>query len=253
MKKKSTAIFVFMAILALSAVSCGNEPAEESSVTLDLPVATTTTAESETDTEAEETTETTTEKTTKTKETKTTAKSAETTTEAVETTTESATETTAEPTTETHVETTTEAPATEPPTDALPVVSNVQFSMDMLKNNADGVISSLDNPVDIQSAQGCLSNGADQKIYVYEGLTVKCYVMDGTEYIYEIDIISENYSLSSGITVGSSKSDVEAVYGTGEESGQYLTYYNDNDTLEKSIDFQIADDIVQSIVLYTAV
>ncbi|MDE6519732.1 MAG: hypothetical protein K2K91_04630 [Ruminococcus sp.] len=251
MKKKSTAIFAFMAVLALSIVSCGNEPAEESSVTLDLPVATTTTAESERD--AEETTEITTEKTTKTKETKTTAESEETTTETAESTIESATETTAEPATEAPVEVTTEAPATEPPTDAPPVVSNVQFSMDMLKNNADGVVSSLGSPVDVQSAQGCLSNGADQKIYVYEGLTIKCYVMDGTEYIYEIDIISGNYSLSSGITVGSSKADVESAYGTGEESGQYLTYYNDNNTLEKSIDFQIADDIVQSIVLYTAV
>lgn len=246
MKKKSTAVFAFITVLALSAVSCGNDTTEESSVTLDLPVVTTT-AESE----AEETTEVTTEKTTKTKVTKTTAVSEETTTEAVEDTTEATTEVTAESTTEAPVEATTEEPTTEPPTDAPPAVQNVQFSMDMLKNNADGVIASLGNPVDIQSAQGCLSNGADQKIYVYEGLTVKCYVTDGTEYIYEIDIISGNYSVSSDITVGSSKADVESAYGTGEESGQYLTYYDD--TLEKEIDFQIADDIVQSIVLYTAV
>lgn len=248
MKKKLTAIFAFITALILSTVSCGNDTTEESSVTLDLPVVTTT-AESEKD--AEETTEITTEKTTKAKETKTTAESEETTTEAVEDATESPTETTAEQTTEAPVESQTDAPTTEPPTDAPTVVQNVQFGMDMLKNNADGVVSSLGNPVDIQSAQGCLSNGADQKIYVYEGLTVKCYVMDGTEYIYEIDIISGNYSLSSGITVGSSKADVESAYGTGEESGQYLTYYDE--TLEKSIDFQIADDIVQSIVLYTAV
>lgn len=246
MKKKLTAIFAFITILMT--VSCGNDTTEESSVTLDLPVVTTT-AESEKD--AEETTEITTEKATKAKETKTTAESEETTTEAVEDATESSTEATAEPTTEAPVESQTDAPTTEPPTDAQPVVHNVQFGMDMLKNNADGVVSSLGTPVDIQSAQGCLTNGADQKIYVYEGLTIKCYIMDGTEYIYEIDIISGNYSVSSGITVGSSKADVESAYGTGEESGQYLTYYDE--TLEKSIDFQIADDIVQSIVLYTAV
>lgn len=261
MKKNFSSIIAIAVICAMSAVSCGNDKTEESSVTLDLPVVTTQAEESGTSETTENTAETTTENTTsKEEKTSETSTSAET-TEETETTTEVSSETataeeSSEAPTEAPAEEITDPPAdepqTEPPTDAPidpPAPQTVQFSMDNLNNNVSGIVSALGDALDVQYAQGCLSNGADQKIYVYDGLTLNCYVMDGAEYIYQIEIKNSNYSTSSGITVGSSRADAESAYGAGEESGNYVIYYNG----DSELDIEYNGDTVTSIIFYIPV
>lgn len=261
MKKNFSSIIAIAVICAMSAVSCGNDKTEESSVILDLPVVTTQAEESGTSETTENTAETTTENTTsKEEKTSETSTSAET-TEETETTTEVSSETataeeSGEAPTEAPAEEITDPPADEPqiepPTDAPvdpPAPQTVQFSMDNLNNNASGIVSALGDALDVQYAQGCLSNGADQKIYVYDGLTLNCYVMDGAEYIYQIEIKNSNYSTSSGITVGSSRADVESAYGAGEESGNYVIYYNG----DSELDIEYNGDTVTSIIFYIPV
>ncbi|MDE5854220.1 MAG: hypothetical protein K2H19_04065 [Ruminococcus sp.] len=262
MRKNFSILVTIAVICAMSAVSCGNDKTEESSVTLDLPVVTTQAEESETSETTETTAKATTEKTTsKKEETSETSTSAETTKE-TKTTTEVSSETTTaeesdEPATEPPAEDITDPPAdepqqTEPPVDTptdFPAPQTVQFSIDNLNSDAGGIISALGDALDVQYAQGCLSNGADQKIYVYDGLTLNCYVMDGVEYIYQIEIKNSNYSTSAGITVGSSRSDAESVYGAGEESGNYVIYYNGSSEL----DIEYNGDTVTSIIFYIPV
>lgn len=272
MKKNYSLIILTAVICAFSAVSCGNDKTEESSVSLDLPVVTTEAKETESaESEAAEentsetetvTTDVSTSKEEKTSETSATAE----TTEKNETVTEKVTESAAEPevtdepAAEPQPDNVTEPPVidvdepqqAEPPADVPadpPAPQSVQFSMDNLNSDASGIISALGNALDVQSATGCLSNGADQKIYTYDGLILSCYVIDGAEYIYSIEITSGSYSTSAGITVGNSRADVEAVYGAGEESGNYVIYYDGS----KELDIEYNGDTVSSVIFYTMV
>lgn len=248
--KNKFAILAFIAVIsAFSVVSCGNDAPDESSVTLDLPVVTTEAVETETNTEVN-TTAKTTAKTTVISET--TADTTEVTMAVVtEVVTEETTEAPAEQVTEPPVidePAVTEPPATEPPATE-PPVEQVKFSMDNLKNSAVDIVASLGDALDIQNATGCLQNGADQRIYVYDGLSLSCYMDGDTPYIYQIMIKNSSYSTTAGITVGSSRSDVENAYGAGEESGNYVIYYDG----DKELDIEYNGDTVTSIVFYTAV
>lgn len=253
MKNKSAMFAVIMAVSILSAVSCGNEKLpSESSVTLDLPAVTTELEESGT----EPATESATEKTTAEKTTTVSVTSAESSTTV---TTETATEAITDEITEAPTEEVTEPPAdevivteppeTEPPATEPPVVQQVQFSLDNLDNSAVDIVAFLGDAIDIQNATGCLSNGADQRIYIYDGVKLSCYMNGDTPYIYEITITNDNYSTSNGVTVGSSRADAESVYGTGEESGNYVIYYDG----DKELDIEYDGDTVKSIVFYMAV
>lgn len=261
MKRNISALVAIAVICAVTAVSCGNDETKESSVNLELPVVTTQAEESgtvEASTEsAAETTEKTTSKKEKASETSTTAETTvETETKAAESSETTMAEDSGETPTEAPSEAVTDPPAdesqTEPPTEAPtdpPAPQTIQFSMDNLNSDAGGIVSALGDALDVQYAKGCLSNGADQKIYFYDGLTLNCYIMDGAEYIYQIEIKNSNYSTSAGITVGSSKTDAESAYGAGEESGGYVIYYNGNSEL----DIEYDGDTVKSIIFYVPV
>lgn len=264
MNKKIMAVLAFT--MAFSLVSCGSDAPDESSVNLDFPVVTT--IDTETD-EEQSTTETAEQDSSDSSETSTSSTNASTSAESTKTTetTVSEEEYTTEEPQEQVIENTTEElsepdpepdsnpepeptsePEPEPAQPEPPAPTAVNFSLDNLGSNAADIIASLGEADDILEAVGCLSNGADQKVYTYDGLRVLCYIIDGTEYIYEIDITA-NYSTSAGITVGSSRSDVEAAYGTGEEAGNYAIYYDGN----KELDIAYDGDIVTSVVLYMSV
>lgn len=151
----------------------------------------------------------------------------------------------------------TEAPNFEQPTEApIPTTAPIQvtpkpvsFSYSSLLSNASNTVAALGAPNDTIYAQGCLSNGADQKIYKYNGIEISCYVMDGVEYIYDITITGGSYATAEGITVGSSRSAVESVYGAGEPAGNYVCYYSG----DKELDIEYNGDTVVSIEYYTPV
>ncbi len=88
--------------------------------------------------------------------------------------------------------------------------------------DASGLVAVLGSPNDVQEAQGCLSNGCDQKIYYYTGISVYTYIDGGREIIYDIEITSASYPTAKGLKVGMSAADMENLYGTG-----YSAYGND--------------------------
>ena len=253
--KKHIIFFAALAMAgALVLASCGHDETEDS-VTVDLPDITVASDE-----QADETT----------------VSAAETTTKSVTTsakTTDGKTTTTAtavisgggivgggnqrEPS-----EDATEAPAFENPTEAPipptdPPVQNpvqttpkpVSFSYNSLLSNASDTISALGAPNDTIFAAGCLSNGADQKIYKYNDIEISCYVLGGVEYIYDITITGGNYTTAEGIAVGSSRSAVESVYGAGDAAGN-LIFYSSGD---KELYIEYSGDTVVSIEYYTPV
>lgn len=225
MKARIAAVFAAAAICTATAVSCGKDKVDDS-VALDI--------NSKTTSASEEATETTTDEA-----------SSVTTTEASETTTVTEEKTTTETTTasgddepEKTTETTATAPVTTEPvqTTTEPVQqvqtgsfssSDLNFMGTALLGDASGLISALGAPVFTEEAPGCLSNGADQKIYRYNGLDIYCYVDGDREVVYDITITG-GYTTPKGIYVGSSRADVEAAYGKGNGGTSEVIYGSEN-------------------------
>ncbi len=240
MNKKLVTLLAITAVLTVSSVSCDDKKEESNSVP-DLPVLST-----EADTTEESTTEAATEE-------KTEASTAASTEAEEEATTEASTETTTEE------EETTEAPTEEEQQDEPqeeqpeePVhqePQSVKFSYDTLLNNASGIVAALGDPINVSTAPSCYTNGADSKIYEYDGLIIECYVLDGVENVCSVTITSSSYSTDRGITIGSSQADVEAAYGAGETAGDYTIYYSG----DKELDVKYSGGAVAELLFYTAV
>ncbi|MDE6776115.1 MAG: hypothetical protein K2J37_07480 [Ruminococcus sp.] len=268
MKRKLTALLAVSALLASSAVSCGKDEPVESSVP-DFPELSATESEtepaeeSETEaaTEAETEAETaeitsavttgTTETSTKTTKTEKTEK-----TEDSESSDESAPD---ESESNVQNDDNTDSQPDEPADDTEPVTDSpeeppeqqqsVVFSSDMLNSDAGTVVFELGGDPDVQTAPACFSNGADSKTYTYDGLVLQCYVLEGSEYIYAFTITGGGYTSEYGITVGSSRSDVELYYGAGEVSGNDVMYIYDNYDMTITYD----GDTVTAIDFYAPV
>lgn len=133
---------------------------------------------------------------------------------------------------------------------AQPVAQEVKFSTDDLLKNAADIIAALGGSPVTSTASACTTNGCDVKTYDYAGeLKIQCYIDGGVEYFFDYDILGGNYSTSKGIKVGSSRADVEAAYGAGEESGNMLIY-NDG---AKQLIFTLNGDTVSEIDFYVPV
>jgi hypothetical protein len=239
MNKKYVTLFAMTAVLTLSSVSCGPENEENNSVP-ELPVLST-----EADTTEETTTETVTEVKTEAATTVSTEADEETTTEATTEITTEEEETTEAPTEEQQKE-----PQDEQPQEPEQQESQeVKFSFDTLLNDVSGVVASLGEPVNVSTAPSCYTNGADSKIYEYDGVKIECYVLDGVENVCVVTITNSNYSTDKGITIGSSQADVEAAYGAGETAGDYTIYYSG----DKELDVKFIDGAAAELIFYTAV
>ena len=143
-----------------------------------------------------------------------------------------------------------DAPADNGSNNTQPDAKEVKFSTDDLLKNAADIISALGGSPITSTSPSCTSNGCDVKTYDYAGeLKIQCYIDGGVEYFFDYDILGGNYATSKGIKVGSSRADVEAAYGTGEESGNMLIY-TDGD---KQLIFTMNGDTVSEIDFYVPV
>lgn len=239
MKNKLAALFAIAAVFAASAASCGNDDPEDSTVP-ELPSLTTSAEEETEETTAEDESEKTTEASTekKTKAEKTTEADSEKKTEAEEENKNAPDDSDPEP-----------EPQPDPEPNPEPAPQDVKFGFESLHSDASEIIAALGEPLDVQTAPACFSNGADSKIYLYDGLTIECYVLNGLEKICCVTITNASYSVSSGITIGSSQADVEAAYGAGESAGAYTIYYNGSNEL----DIKYSNGSVAEIMFYTEV
>lgn len=238
MKKKITDLLAIASVFAVSLVSCGTDEPEDNTVP-DLPVLSTEaeTTEAVTENETEEKTEAPTEKETVAEET-----TEEVTDEATE-----AAETTDAPTVEPEPDEPQEEQPQEP--EPVPEPQEVKFSFGTLHSEANSIVSSLGDALNVTTAPACFTNGADSKIYEYDGLRIECYVLDGVEKICCVTITSSKYTTDTGIMIGSSQADVEAAYGAGDEIGGYIIYYSGSNEL----DVKYNNGVVTEITFYTAV
>ena len=257
MKMKLTALLLTSLICMAGAVSCGKtESAADDKIELDIP-ATTTSENADGTTTTEDTAAT------------TTSADGETTTAAADATTTSseAAAAGADATTAAQAAETTAAP-TEAPTEAQaqqqeqqqnndnnnetqnePEKKDIQFSTDLLLQNAADTIAALGGSPTTSVSPSCTNNGCDVKTYTYPDMEVQCYIDGGVEYIYSITIKGGDFATAKGIKVGSSRADVEAAYGTGEEmSGMII--YKDGD---KEMDITYSGDTVSAIDFFTPV
>lgn len=237
MNSKITALLAAAALCAVTAVSCGKDETSSSDVVLDLNNSTTSSSETTTTAEKDEAATTTAVTTKDAKKTTTTTSGSK--KPATTTTSVADNNNNDEPDDNDNQggdnqsyddpqqdEPQNNQPDPEPqqPQEGSFSNSDLNFNGTALLGNADGLISSLGNPNDVVEAPGCLSNGADQKIYYYSGIDVSCYVMNGSETVYDITISGAGYSTPKGISVGSSRSDVEAVYGKGDGGSSTVIY-----------------------------
>ncbi|MCM1530062.1 MAG: hypothetical protein NC093_08730 [Alistipes sp.] len=243
--KKTAAILAAMAVITAAAFSCGKEEADTEKPELpELPGVTTSAGE--------ETTETvTTEAATADKTEKPTEKA----TESTEPVTEAVTEADEvdEPSDEPDDEPSDEPdqPYNEPsPEPDQPDAGGVPMDYSVLDRNFSDFTSVYGEPQSSEVVQGCLSNGADQRVCYYDGMTVFCYIAGDGDRIYDVTIENGGYPLSSGISVGSSRGDVESVYGTGETKFERFVYYYSG---SNSLSFEYDGDTVVSIDIYMPV
>lgn len=237
MNSKITALLAAAALCAVTAVSCGKDETSSSDVVLDINNSTTSSSETTTTAEKDEAATTTAVTTKDAKKTTTTtsgSKKPATTTTAVadnnnndepdDNDNQGGDDQSYDEPQQDEPQNDQPEPEPQQPQEGSFSNSDLNFNGTALLGNADGLIASLGNPNDVLEAPGCLSNGADQKIYYYSGIDVSCYVMNGSETVYDITISGAGYSTPKGISVGSSRSDVEAAYGKGDGGSSTVIY-----------------------------
>ena len=97
---------------------------------------------------------------------------------------------------------------------------------------------------DYMEAVSCVHPGYD-KVYTFDGFTVSTSpAADGTEYITELTLISDEVSLANGVMIGSPKDDVNAAFGDDFEEKFGVRNY-DISGVKLSIIF--TDDLVSSL------
>ncbi|MBP3309858.1 MAG: hypothetical protein J6L05_03495 [Ruminococcus sp.] len=224
MKEKITALLAAAAICTATAVSCGDKV--DDSVALDINSKTTSASEAAAETTSTEAASETTTKSTETTTVTEEEPSATTTTAPEEDNPDETSGTTTAAPVTTEPEQTTTEPVQQVQTGSFSS-SDLNFMGTSLLSDVSGLISALGEPVFTEAAPGCLSNGADQKIYRYNGLDIYCYIDGGSEIVYDITI-SGGYSTPKGIYVGSSRAEVEAAYGKGNGGTNEVLYGSEN-------------------------
>lgn len=133
--------------------------------------------------------------------------------------------------------------------DAGIVASNVSlFVGDDFKPVVDTI-----GEAEIVEGQACLDDGFDTNYYYGgEDLIVYTYAQDGKQIIYDIYAESDAYVTLKGVKVGSTREDVEKIYGEpNETAGASYKYYVENEKTVLSFDFN-SDDTVKAIDLLRA-
>ena len=245
MKRKMTAIAAAALVFTAAAASCGKVDSNKSSVTVNVNSSSEASSESASGSTEASSEEKTSEKTTK----DSTEEASEKKTEAD---TEASSEENTEEATEKQTEAQTEAP-TEKPTEAstqAPQFTGTAVSPAYLGQPFASFSGVYGTQYFEQVVPSCIPIGDDSDMYVYEysGMKVQCYSEGGVKYAASIHIDGSSYSTPEGIHPGSSKSEVEAAYGSGivqgngniiYRGGAYNTEFTMNGDTVSAIDYDL--------------
>lgn len=111
-----------------------------------------------------------------------------------------------------------------------------------IDQNMAEVLSALGEAQSYFEAASCAFEGLD-KTYTYSGFQIVTRPEGDSDYVNSILLTDDSVTTPEGIYIGSSKSDVTAAYGQGEETGSSIMYTKDNVTLS----FILESDTVISI------
>jgi len=249
MKRKMTAIAAAALVFTAAAASCGKVDSNKSSVTVNVSGSSEASSENASGSTEASSEEKTSEKTTKDSTEASSEKETEDKTEASsEENTEEATEKQTEAQTERKTEAPTEKP-TEAPTQA-PQPTGTAVSPAYLGQPFSSFSGVYGLQYYEQVVPSCIPIGDDSDMYVYNytGMKVQCYSESGVKYAASIHIDGSSYSTPEGIHPGSTKSEVEAVYGSGitqgngniiYRGGAYNTEFTMNGDTVSAIDYDL--------------
>ncbi|MCR5707670.1 MAG: hypothetical protein K6G82_05300 [Ruminococcus sp.] len=246
MKKEIIAIAAIALISTMTAVSCGSD-VEQDSVSVALPKVTVASGEQTTTGTASTTKTTVTAAVVSGTGTSTGSSTTKSDDDEKDTETTAATEEKTDED-ETPVVEPTEK-ATEAPTEA-PKATGTGVSPSYIDQTFDSFASAYGTGYVESVVPSCIPKGDESDMYVYDysGMTIQCYSSGGVKYVGAIHITGSNYATPEGVGIGSSKSDVEAAYGSGLVQGSgnilYRGAYNlefimNSDTVSE-IDYDLA-------------
>lgn len=249
MKRKMTAIAAAALVFTAAAASCSEVDSTRSSVTVNVNSSSEASSENASGSTEAFSEEKTSEKTTKDSKEASSEKETEDKTEA---SSEENTEEATEKQTEAQTERKTEAP-TEKPTEAstqAPQFTGTAVSPAYLGQPFASFSGVYGTQYFEQVVPSCIPIGDDSDMYVYEysGMKVQCYSEGGVKYAASIHIDGSSYSTPEGIHPGSSKSEVEAAYGSGivqgngniiYRGGAYNTEFTMNGDTVSAIDYDL--------------
>lgn len=115
------------------------------------------------------------------------------------------------------------------------------FAVSIDQDMAD-VLSALGKEQSYFEAASCAFEGLD-KTYTYPGFQIITRPEGDKDYVNSILLTDDSVTTPEGLYIGSSKEEVMAVYGEGENSGSAIMYTKDNVTLS----FILENDAVISI------
>lgn len=123
------------------------------------------------------------------------------------------------------------------------IYNNVQITPG---NDIAPILNSLGESTKYYEAASCAFNGLD-KMYTYGSLQVNTYPDGGCDRVLSIVLLDDSIMTPEGITIGTEKDKVIAVYGTDFEVGETALIYKKGGT---ELRFILRDGYVTSIQYY---
>ena len=124
-----------------------------------------------------------------------------------------------------------------------------------LHSDAGKLLAVLGKPDKQSEAVSCAYVGMDRQFVYKAGIEIDTYPIKDKDMIDSIVLTSKNFATAKGITIGSSKVEVEAVYGTTyKDEGEVITYYQNNDieNLQAYQLYFVFEEVVVEIGYYGA-
>ncbi len=135
--------------------------------------------------------------------------------------------------------------------------ADLSLTVDGVAVTAESAVSDLldgfGEDYEYSEAISCVYEGMD-KTFTYENLSLYTYPDGDSDCLMEIYCVDGDVKTSKGISLGSTKADVEATYGKGVEAGSTLTYelpVKSEENMPASLYFVLRDDAVTAIAMTT--
>lgn len=113
---------------------------------------------------------------------------------------------------------------------------------------AKDIIAALGEPQSYSEQASCAFTGLD-KTYNYGSFVLYTYPLDGVDYVYSLFLQDDGVATPEGITIGSSRADVEAAYGTAGFNGSNAYIMTKG---ASKLTIMVENDVVTT-VLYDAI